>query len=95
MTYPLSILICSRKLNTKERSAYGWNFKVPNRANAFVVTWQISFDKVRLQNHSAAALLSRMSILDRQGIPRFLICQDDADDLDSEALSERSSDSRS
>jgi len=54
----------------------------PEVPNAVVITWQISFDQIKKQNLPAADLLSRMCVLDRQGIPRFLFCQDD----DSDAL---------
>ena len=54
----------------------------PEVPNAVVITWQISFNQIKKQNARAADLLSRMCILDRQGIPRFLFCQED----DSNAL---------
>jgi tetratricopeptide (TPR) repeat protein len=57
----------------------------PKVPNAVVITWQISFDQIKKQNGRAADLLSRMCLLDRQGIPRFLFCQDDdGDGLDFE-----------
>jgi len=56
----------------------------PEVPNAVVITWQISFEQIKLQNALAADLLSRMCILDRQGIPRFLIFEDDGDDLEFE-----------
>jgi tetratricopeptide (TPR) repeat protein len=49
--------------------------------NAVVITWQISFDQIKTQDPSAAQLLSRMSVLDRQGIPAFLFYHDDNDRL--------------
>ena len=52
----------------------------PEVPNAVVITWQISFDQIKKQNARAADLLSRMCLLDRQGIPRFLFCQDDDGD---------------
>jgi tetratricopeptide (TPR) repeat protein len=48
--------------------------------NAVAITWQISFDQIKLQNALAATILARMSVFDRQGIPRFLIHQDGNDD---------------
>jgi hypothetical protein len=56
----------------------------PEVPNAVVITWQISFNQIKLRNSLAADLLSRMCILDRQGIPRFLIFEDDGDDLEFE-----------
>jgi hypothetical protein len=51
----------------------------PEIPNAVVKTWQISFDQIKRQNVLAAVILSRMSFFDRQGIPRFLMNQDDDD----------------
>jgi tetratricopeptide (TPR) repeat protein len=53
----------------------------PEVPNAVVRTWQISFDQIKLQNAPAADLLSCMCVFDRQEIPRFLIREDDEDDL--------------
>jgi tetratricopeptide (TPR) repeat protein len=53
----------------------------PEVPNAVVITWQISFDQIKLQNAPAADLLSCMCVFDRQEIPRFLIREDDEDDL--------------
>jgi hypothetical protein len=55
-----------------------WDRSVPN---AVVITWQISFDQIKTKDPSAATLVSHMSALDRQGIPRFLFCHDDGDIL--------------
>jgi hypothetical protein len=52
----------------------------PEVPNAVVITWQISSDQIKKQDAPAADLLSRMCVLDRQGIPRFLFCQDDDSD---------------
>ena len=41
--------------------------------NSVIITWQISFDYVRLVRPSAADLLSLMSLFDSQGIPQFLL----------------------
>ena len=51
-------------------------------SNAIILTWQISFDQIKTQYPSAANLLSRMCILDRQGIPGFLLRQGDTASLD-------------
>ena len=48
------------------------------------LTWQISFDQIKKENHLAAELLSIMSVVDRQGIPRYLLQNLDEDDLDFE-----------
>ena len=45
--------------------------------NSVLKTWQISFDQIRTYHPQAADLLSLMSVLDRQGIPDFLLCDDD------------------
>ncbi|KAJ6003892.1 hypothetical protein N7540_013174 [Penicillium herquei] len=41
--------------------------------NSILVTWQISFNYIRVKKTSAAELLSLMSFFDRQGIPEDLI----------------------
>ena len=41
--------------------------------NSILITWQISFDYIRLTRPSAADLLSLMSFCDRQGIPENLL----------------------
>ncbi|CAJ2502645.1 Uu.00g100390.m01.CDS01 [Anthostomella pinea] len=51
--------------------------------NSIILTWEISFNKIRSSNPSAAELLSLMSSFDRQGIPRYLLCEEE-DDLDFE-----------
>ena len=48
------------------------------------LTWQISFDQIKKENRLAAELLSIMSVVDRQGIPRNLLQNMDEDDLDFE-----------
>ncbi|KAI9872046.1 MAG: hypothetical protein M1830_002125 [Pleopsidium flavum] len=45
--------------------------------NSVLVTWRISFDQIKKSFPPAAELLSLMSVLDRQGIPEFLLCKDD------------------
>ena len=42
-------------------------------SNAILLTWQISFDRIRSTRQSAADLLSLMSFFDRQGIPEGLL----------------------
>jgi hypothetical protein len=51
----------------------------PEVPNAVAKTWQISFDQIKRQNALAATILGQMSLFDRQGIPRFLVNQDDDD----------------
>ncbi|KAJ5533594.1 hypothetical protein N7494_010146 [Penicillium frequentans] len=41
--------------------------------NSILVTWQLSFNQIRAENPSAAALLSLMSFFDRQAIPEALL----------------------
>lgn len=53
----------------------------PDVPNAVAVTWQISFDQIKRHDPPAADLLSRMCVLDRQGIPGFLFCPTDDDRL--------------
>ena len=49
----------------------------PSMPNSVLVTWQISFDQIKKSSPPAAGLLSLMSVLDRQGIPEFLLCNGD------------------
>lgn len=42
-------------------------------SNAVLTTWQISFKQIRESTPAAAELLSFMCVLDRQGIPEFLL----------------------
>ena len=44
--------------------------------NPVAVTWQISFEQIRRNDPQAADLLSLMSVLDRQGIPKSLLVPD-------------------
>ena len=48
----------------------------PGVPNSVIRTWQITISQIKTQNPEAADLLSCMCMLDRQGIPEFLICQD-------------------
>ncbi|KAL9136199.1 MAG: hypothetical protein Q9175_002588 [Cornicularia normoerica] len=52
--------------------------------NSVIRTWQISFPQIKDKHTAAADLLSRMCMLDRQGIPEFLICEDGKPSLDFE-----------
>ena len=45
----------------------------PTMKNSVILTWHISFNQIREENQSAAKLLSLMSVLERQDIPRFLV----------------------
>ena len=49
--------------------------------NSVLLTWQISFNQIYKDNKSAAELLSLMSVLDRQGVPRSLLKEKNEDDL--------------
>jgi hypothetical protein len=54
----------------------------PKVPNAVVKTWQISFDQIKRQNALAATILGQMCLFDRQGIPQFLVYQDDDFEFD-------------
>jgi tetratricopeptide (TPR) repeat protein len=41
--------------------------------NSVMITWQLSFERIRDERPSASRLLSLMSLFDRQGIPRKLL----------------------
>ena len=56
----------------------------PAYPNSVLLTWQTSFNQINEDNMPAAELLSLMSVLDRQGVPRFLLQKKDEDDLDFE-----------
>lgn len=45
----------------------------PGVPNAVITAWEISFDQIRKDRPSAAALLSLMSVFDPQGIPESLL----------------------
>jgi tetratricopeptide (TPR) repeat protein len=53
-------------------------------SNSIIKTWQISFEQVNACNAQSSQLLSLMSVLDRQGIPEFLISQFFKDPLEFE-----------
>jgi tetratricopeptide (TPR) repeat protein len=42
-------------------------------SNSVVLTWQMSFERIREQRHSAADLLSLMSFFNPQGIPEWIL----------------------
>jgi tetratricopeptide (TPR) repeat protein len=44
--------------------------------NSVIQTWKLSFDHIQRSNPRAAKILSLMSVLDRQGIPKSLLRQD-------------------
>jgi len=57
----------------------------PGVPNSVIRTWQISFDQIKDKWPSAARLLSLIAMLDRQGIPDFLLYALYPNDLDLEA----------
>ncbi|KAH7303713.1 hypothetical protein B0I35DRAFT_472203 [Stachybotrys elegans] len=52
--------------------------------NSIMITWQISFDRIRQIRPSAADLLSLMSFCDRHGIPESLLRASDEKEVGSE-----------
>ena len=52
------------------------NERHPDSKNPVAVTWAITFDQIRKNNYQAAELLSLMSVLDRQAIPKALLSAD-------------------
>ena len=60
------------------------NRRDPSYPNSILLTLQISFDQIDKDSKPAIELLSFMSVLDRQGIPRMLLRGEDEDDLDFE-----------
>ena len=56
----------------------------PGVPNSVIRTWQISFDQIRRSQPRAAELLSFIAMLDRQGIPEFLLSYKYPDPLDHE-----------
>ena len=48
----------------------------PSVPNPVIRTWSLSLAQVKKENPAAAQLLSQMCMLDRQGIPDFLFCED-------------------
>ena len=49
------------------------NERHPDSKNPVAVTWAIIFDHIRSNDHRTAELLSLMSVLDRQAIPKSLL----------------------
>jgi hypothetical protein len=47
-----------------------------SQKNSVIRTWKVSFDQIRKQKPRAADMLSLMAVLDRQGIPKTLLCRD-------------------
>ena len=45
--------------------------------NSVIRTWNLSFEQIRKQKPRAAEILSLMSVLDRQGIPKSLLRKED------------------
>lgn len=56
----------------------------PDLKNSIILTWQLSFDQIQAQHPAAAELLSLVSVFDRQSIPRKLLIEKEADELDFE-----------
>lgn len=52
------------------------NERDPDIKNPVAVTWEISFEQIRKNDHLAAELLSLMSVLDRQAFPKSLLSSD-------------------
>ena len=47
----------------------------PDVPNSLLLTWRISFDQIRKQDLQASELLSLISLLNPERIPRFLLCR--------------------
>jgi tetratricopeptide (TPR) repeat protein len=52
------------------------------KQNSVIQTWKLSFDHIRRSNPRAAKILSLMSVLDRQGIPKSLLRQDNENPIE-------------
>jgi hypothetical protein len=63
-------------------------------SNSIIVTWQISFDHIRMTRPSAADLLSLMSFFDRQGIPEDLLHGEQKKDTSPTSAEESDDDTR-
>jgi tetratricopeptide (TPR) repeat protein len=61
----------------KRRSLLHWDAgdlrRDPQASNSVVLTWQMSFERIGKQRHSAADLLSLMSFFNPQGIPEWIL----------------------
>lgn len=51
-------------------------------SSSIIRTWQVAFDHIRAQKPRAAELLSLMALLDRQGIPKALLWEDDMEQIE-------------
>ena len=51
----------------------------PTMLHSVILTWHISFNQIRKENNPAAKLLSLMSVLERQDIPRSMISRGHSD----------------
>jgi len=67
------------KLLSEQFEAPGRDSKVPNPVTA---TWMISFEHIKRTAPRAADILSRMALLDRQGIPESLIREEVVDQME-------------
>jgi hypothetical protein len=74
--------VSQSRLLDKESGDLRKDLGVPN---SVIQTWQISFDQIKEKWPSAAMLLSFTAMLDRQGIPDFLLYASYPDDLDFKA----------
>ena len=52
---------------------FGDNERDPDSKNPVAVTWVISFEQIRKNDHKAAEMLSLMSVFDGQAIPKSLL----------------------
>ncbi|KAF1356154.1 hypothetical protein BDV97DRAFT_786 [Delphinella strobiligena] len=55
-------------------------------SNAILTTWEISFKQIKMDFPASAALLSVLSMFDRQGIPDYLISSNKLHDCDFKSL---------
>jgi hypothetical protein len=84
-----------RELNTNDKSRAKLLSQAANdlrsdgdASNSILTTWQITFERIREENPSAADLLSFMSFFNPQGVPGFLLY----DSLGNEPTTEDNSD---
>jgi len=54
----------------------------PDTPHSVIRTWKLSFDRIRRQQPLAADVLSLMAVLDRQGIPKYLLRRDSDGEVD-------------
>lgn len=54
----------------------------PESRNSVFQTWKISLDCIRKQKPRAADILALMAMLDRQAIPKALLCKDNESEVD-------------